>query len=76
MRKRTTAEWLEILRPNDIPCGPASTLLDLFDDEYLKETNFFEARTHAVEGNVVTTAIPGRFSKTPPSVHRLWPTLG
>ena len=76
MRKRTTAEWLEILRPNDIPCGPASTLLDLFDDEYLKETNFFEARTHPVEGNVVTTAIPGRFSKTPPNVRRLWPTLG
>jgi crotonobetainyl-CoA:carnitine CoA-transferase CaiB-like acyl-CoA transferase len=76
MRTRTTAEWLAILRPADIPCGPAGTLLDLFDDAYLQETNFFESWTHPVEGPVVTTAIPGRFSETPPSVHRLWPTLG
>ena len=76
MRQRTTAEWLAILRPNDIPCGPANSLLDLFDDAYLRETNFFEERTHPVEGKVVTTAFPARFSETPASIQRLWPTLG
>ena len=76
MRLHTTAEWLAILRPHDIPCGPANTLLDLFDDDYLKETGFFEQRTHPVEGKVVTTAFPAHFSETPASVQRLWPTLG
>ncbi len=76
MRKRTTAEWLAELRPADIPCGPANSLQDLFTDPYLQETNFFEAAEHPVEGSVVLPAIPARFSKSPPSVRRLWPTLG
>ena len=76
MVKRTTAEWLAILRPADVPCGPANTLLDLFDDAYLKETGFFQEAQHPVEGKVVMTAIPARFSETPPNVRRLWPTLG
>jgi crotonobetainyl-CoA:carnitine CoA-transferase CaiB-like acyl-CoA transferase len=76
MLKKTTAEWISILRPKDIPCGPANSLLDLFDDDYLKETGFFEKADHPVEGPSVMTAIPARFSETPPNVRRLWPTLG
>ena len=76
MRTKTTAEWLEILRPKDVPCGPANTLMDLFDDAYLKETGFFQEAEHPVEGKVVMTAIPARFSASPPSVRSLWPTHG
>jgi crotonobetainyl-CoA:carnitine CoA-transferase CaiB-like acyl-CoA transferase len=76
MKSRTTAEWIAELRPADIPCGPANSLPDLFEDAYLKETNFFETAEHPVEGKVVVTAIPARFSKSQPSVRRLWPTLG
>jgi crotonobetainyl-CoA:carnitine CoA-transferase CaiB-like acyl-CoA transferase len=76
MKTRTTEEWLAELQPADIPCGRANSLRDLFDDPYLAETNFFERQTHPVEGEVVVTAIPARFSATPPNVHRPWPTLG
>jgi crotonobetainyl-CoA:carnitine CoA-transferase CaiB-like acyl-CoA transferase len=76
MPLRTTAEWIAMLRPADIPCGPANSLEDLFGDEYLKETGYFERADHPVEGKVVLPAIPARFSKSPPSVRRLWPTLG
>ena len=76
MRHRTTAEWIAELQPADIPCGRAGTLADLFDDPYLKETGFFEAVEHPVEGNVLMTAVPARFSKSPPNTTRLWPTLG
>jgi crotonobetainyl-CoA:carnitine CoA-transferase CaiB-like acyl-CoA transferase len=76
MKQRTTAEWLAELRPADIPCGPANTLLDLFSDEYLKETGFFESAEHPTEGHVMVPAIPARFSASPPNVQRLWPTLG
>jgi crotonobetainyl-CoA:carnitine CoA-transferase CaiB-like acyl-CoA transferase len=76
MRERTTAEWLAILGSLDIPCGPANTLLDLLDDEYLKETEFFQRSGHPLDGNVTITAIPARFSVSPPSVRRLWPALG
>jgi crotonobetainyl-CoA:carnitine CoA-transferase CaiB-like acyl-CoA transferase len=76
MGARTTAEWLAILTPLDIPCGAAASLSDLLQDDYLRETGFFQAREHPVEGGVTVTAIPATFSDTPPSVRRLWPTLG
>jgi crotonobetainyl-CoA:carnitine CoA-transferase CaiB-like acyl-CoA transferase len=76
MKLKTTAEWLAILRPADIPCGPANRLEDLFTDAYLQETNYFQRMEHPVEGRVVVPAIPARFSKSPPSVRSLWPTLG
>jgi len=73
---RTTAEWIAELQPADIPCGRASTIAELFNDPYLKETNFFEAVDHPVEGDVLMTAVPARFSKSPPNTTRLWPVLG
>ena len=76
MKQRTTAEWLAELRPADIPCGKANRLDELFDDDYLTETGYFEPYDHPVEGKVVIPAIPARFSKSPPGVHRPWPKLG
>jgi hypothetical protein len=76
MPQRTTDEWLNALRPVDIPCGKANGLEDLFTDPYLLETDFFEAHQHPTEGEVRIPAIPARFSATPPNVHRPWPSLG
>jgi len=76
LRARSTAEWLGILGALDIPCGPANTLADLLDDEYLRETAFFQPMRHPSEGDVIVTAIPARFSESPPSVRRPWPALG
>ena len=76
MKQRTTEEWLAELRPADIPCGKANGLDDLFAEPYLTETGYFESHEHPVEGNVVIPAIPARFSKSPPNVHRPWPQLG
>jgi len=76
MKQRTTAEWLAELQPVDIPCGKANTLDDLFDDPYLTETGYFEPYRHPTEGDVIAPAIPARFSKSPPNVHRHWPALG
>lgn len=76
LRARTTAEWLEILSAADIPCGKANRLADLFEDDYLRDTGFFQAAQHPVEGRVTLPAIAPTFSASPPSVRRLWPTLG
>jgi crotonobetainyl-CoA:carnitine CoA-transferase CaiB-like acyl-CoA transferase len=76
MRERTTAEWLATLSALDIPSGPANALADLLDDEYLRETDFFQRASHPHDVDVTITAIPARFSASPPSVRRLWPTLG
>lgn len=76
MKLRTTAEWLEILRAADIPCGKANTLRDLIDNDYLRETGFFRQMEHDTEGKAVLPGIAPEFSASPPSVRRLWPRLG
>ncbi len=76
MTQRTTAEWLVILRKADIPCGATNRLQDLMSNAYLRETGFFTQMQHPADGNVVLPAIAPEFSATPPSVRRLWPTLG
>jgi crotonobetainyl-CoA:carnitine CoA-transferase CaiB-like acyl-CoA transferase len=76
MRERTTAEWLKVLGALDIPCGPVNSLTDLLQDDYLQETDFFQQMRHPLDGDVTLTAIPARFSTSPPSVRRLWPALG
>jgi crotonobetainyl-CoA:carnitine CoA-transferase CaiB-like acyl-CoA transferase len=76
MRERSTMEWLEILGALDIPCGRANSLTDLLDDEYLRETEFFQHMRHPRDGDVTVTAIAAQFSASPPSVRRLWPALG
>jgi crotonobetainyl-CoA:carnitine CoA-transferase CaiB-like acyl-CoA transferase len=76
MRERTTAEWLSVLGTLDIPCGPVNTLADLLDDEYLRETGFFQQMQHPRDGAVTVPAIAATFSASPPSVRRLWPALG
>ena len=76
MKLKTTDEWLAELRPADIPCGKANRLDELFADPYLNETGYFQPYDHPVEGDTIIPSIPARFSKTPPNVHRPWPTLG
>jgi crotonobetainyl-CoA:carnitine CoA-transferase CaiB-like acyl-CoA transferase len=76
MRERTTAAWLHVLSALDIPCGPVNSLTDLLQDNYLHETDFFQQMQHPLDGDVTLTAIPARFSASPPSVRTLWPALG
>lgn len=75
-RTRSTAHWLEVLRKADIPSGPLHTLESLFEDEHLKAVGFIERREHPVAGTVINLRPPSRWSRTPPEVTRLAPTLG
>ena len=76
MKQRTTAEWLAELQPADIPCGAANSLADLFTNDYLRETGYFQSMRHPVEGDVLVPSIPAQFSRSPPAIRTLWPTLG
>ncbi len=73
---RTTAEWLALLSAADIPCGEANTLPGLLEDDYLRETGFFQNAEHPTEGPIVVTAIPAALSASPGSIRRLPPRLG
>jgi crotonobetainyl-CoA:carnitine CoA-transferase CaiB-like acyl-CoA transferase len=64
LAKRTTAEWLELLRTNAIPSMPVNTIEDLFADEHLTAVDLFEDVEHPTEGPLVQTRLPWTFSRS------------
>ncbi len=76
LRGRPTAEWLVLLEQADVPSGPVKNLQDLWDDDYLKEVNFFREFEHPTEGKLYMTDIPFFFSETPGNIARGTPNLG
>ncbi|MFP5372676.1 MAG: CaiB/BaiF CoA transferase family protein [Actinomycetes bacterium] len=64
LARRTTAEWLEVLRANAIPSMPVNSIEDLFDDEHLRAVGFFEDVEHPTEGRLVHARLPWTFSRS------------
>lgn len=52
MLQRDTAEWQQILGDADIATGPINTIEDLFEDEHLAATGFFESVEHPAIGKL------------------------
>ena len=56
-------------------CGEHARRADV-ETTICGSTGFFKEMQHPVEGKVALPAIAAEFSASPPSVRRLWPTLG
>lgn len=72
--KRTTEEWLELLK-GKVPCAPVRSLSDALLDVELKERGTLLEVQHPSFGKLQETNTPVRISKTPRS-HRCAPALG
>ena len=64
LAKRTTGEWLELLRANNIPSMPVNSIEDLFADEHLTAVGLFEDVEHPSEGSLVQSRLPWTFSRS------------
>ena len=73
---RTTAEWLALLGPSNVPHGPVNSLESLLTDPQLEATGFWKVVEHPTEGAIRMPDVPPRFSKTAPEIRRLQPRLG
>ena len=73
---RTTAEWLEALRPLHIPVAPVNRLDQLMDDPHLTSVGLFERYDHPAAGPYVSMRSPLKFSRTPANIRRHAPDLG
>jgi crotonobetainyl-CoA:carnitine CoA-transferase CaiB-like acyl-CoA transferase len=76
LAKRSTAEWIEVLRKNAIPAMPVNSIEDLFDDEHLTAVDFFEDVEHPSEGPLVHARLPWTFSRSGAPAVPGAPTLG
>jgi crotonobetainyl-CoA:carnitine CoA-transferase CaiB-like acyl-CoA transferase len=64
LREKTTAEWIDLLRAQNIPAMPVNSLTDLFSDPHLRSTGFFQAAHQPGVGAVRPPSYPAAFSRT------------
>ena len=74
--KKTSVEWLDLLRRAEIPCGPVNTLQDLYGDPHLAATGFFRPFEHPTEGAMEIPDTAFRFDRAPLPVRLGQPRLG
>ena len=75
-RKRTTAEWLDILRAHGIWCAPVNTLNETFDDVALEHIAPVLEFDHPRAGHVRVLKHPVRYSSGEATLRRPPPELG
>lgn len=64
MKERTTAEWMEALEREGVPCGPINTIDQVFADPHVVDRGLRFDLPHAHAPSVPQVANPIRFSRT------------
>jgi crotonobetainyl-CoA:carnitine CoA-transferase CaiB-like acyl-CoA transferase len=73
---RTTAEWLEVLKDQDIPMSRVNDLEALETDPHLQAVGFWQTLEHPTEGRLKFPAHPLGLDRSPPTIRRMAPHLG
>ncbi len=74
--RKSNAEWVALLTPEDIPFSPVNSLEDLENDPHLQAIGFWSIQQHPTEGALRVPKNPLTFSASPPDSTRLPPNLG
>jgi crotonobetainyl-CoA:carnitine CoA-transferase CaiB-like acyl-CoA transferase len=75
-RKRTTAEWLEILEREQIPCAPVNSIEQAFAEPQLVAQGMLVEVDHPTHGAIHLVAAPYTFNTERPPIGELPPLLG
>ncbi len=75
-RTRTTADWVQLLESQAVPCGPINDLAGVFADPHVQARGAAVRVPHPTLGEVPLVASPLRLSATPVSYRRAPPRLG
>ncbi len=76
LREKTTREWETILLAKGVPCAPAQTYEEFFDDPQVTAMNMDPIVEHASIGPVKLAGVPLHMSETPGAIQCAPPTLG
>ena len=69
-------EWLRLLEPAGVPCGPINDLDQVFADPQVRHRRMRVRAPHPAAGEVTMVANPIKFSATPIAYDRAPPLLG
>jgi len=76
LQTRTTAEWMQRLEANDVPCAPALTRSQVIGHPQVVASQSIVEFEHHAAGRLRQARSPGRFDGTPSTIRRGAPLLG
>ncbi|MCC6533054.1 MAG: CoA transferase [Burkholderiales bacterium] len=76
MARKTTAEWMRLLEPLGVPCGPINRLDEVFTDPQVVHRGLRVDVPHPIAGTLPLVANPIKFSRTPIHYDTPPPLLG
>jgi crotonobetainyl-CoA:carnitine CoA-transferase CaiB-like acyl-CoA transferase len=76
MAARPAREWLALLEPSGVPCGPINDLAQVFSDPQVRHRRMEVRAPHPAAGEVRMVANPVKFSATPVAHDTPPPLLG
>ena len=65
LKSRTTAEWIALLTPAAVPCGPINDLAAVFAEPQVRHRQMRMDLAHPLAGSVPQVRNPTRYSRTP-----------
>jgi crotonobetainyl-CoA:carnitine CoA-transferase CaiB-like acyl-CoA transferase len=75
-RKRSSAEWLDLLERAGIPAGPVLDVVQMHANEQTRARAMIVETEHAALGRVATIGAPVKFSASPAGIARGAPVYG
>jgi CoA:oxalate CoA-transferase len=75
-KQKTTAEWLALLEPQGIMCGPVNNIAQVVYDPHIKERGMVAEVNHPRVGKLRVTGTPMKFSRTECKIERACPDVG
>ena len=76
LKTRTTAEWMELLEANDVPCAPALKRSEVYNHPQVKEMGSIVTYEHHAAGTLRQARHAARFERTPAAIRMGAPLLG
>ncbi len=76
MKQKTTAEWMAVLEPLGVPCGPIDRLDAVFTNPQIRHRGLKVDVPHPLSGTVPLVANPIKYSRTPLDYQVPPPLLG
>ena len=65
MKQKTTAQWISVLEPLGVPCGPIHRLDEVFANPQIRHRAMQVDVPHPLTGSVPLVANPIKYSRTP-----------
>ena len=75
-RGKRTAEWLELIRPANVPASAVRTVSEVLADPQVHAREMVVEVAHPTIGDLKLLGIPFKFSATPATIRRPPPLLG